>query len=110
MYELKIGYNPHLLSDIKKIFKLSMNEDEIHNFINQWDRIKPAYYEKLVAFIDRFEFIDHLEFVKEEAVQNKFKFAGHEVDGIDNDIDALRLYLTLSCIEIAAAIQCPATR
>lgn len=60
-------------------------------------------YEKIVSFIDRMEFINHLSYVKNEAEHNKFIFDGKEVNGIDNDIDSLRLYLTLICIDIFAS-------
>lgn len=51
------------------------------------------------------EFIYHLGYVKNEAINNKYVFDGKEVKGIDNDIDALRLYLTLTCIDIFASTQ-----
>jgi hypothetical protein len=56
--------------------------------------------EKLNVFIDRIEFIHHLKLVSDFAVQSHFRILGQEVRGIQWDIKALRVYLSLTCIDI----------
>jgi len=106
---IKIGFNPNLYHDIKTILELTMDEYEIKKFVMQLDEKdkinKLSYCDKLISFIDKMEFIDHLNYVKKEAIHKKFIIGGHEVRGLDNDLDALRLYLTISCIEIVAKMQ-----
>jgi len=55
--------------------------------------------------INQLEFIEHLTHIKEVAIKNKYAFNGYEVFGIDNDIDALNIYLTLTCIDMFSSIK-----
>jgi hypothetical protein len=45
----------------------------------------------------------HLQIVKIEAIKNNFNYPQGEVRGIHYDIDALRLYLALTCVDILSS-------
>lgn len=102
---IKIGYNPNLAEDIKKYFDLTSSLGEINELLLRLDATKPSYYDRLVAFVDKIEFVEHLNSVRNEARTSDFTFDGKEVNGIDNDIDALNIYLILSCIDMFAALR-----
>lgn len=101
----KIGFNPNLFEDIKTTLGLSSTLANTEQMLSELAKKRPTAYDKLVAFTDRIEFIDHLEHVKNAAIKNDFMFDEHEVHGIDNDIDALKLYLVLSCIDMVAKMR-----
>lgn len=107
----QIVYNPNFWIDVKEIFNLSMNIEEIKNQVNKIETGNPlsiaqsnagdlSYELKLITFIDRVEFIKHLKILSEHAKNKNFVIDGHEVNGVDWDINALRLYLSLTCIDI----------
>jgi len=85
---MEIVYNPNFHSDIEEILGISISEEAIR-------QLNAGSYSKLSAFINRIEFIRHLQDVKTEAIDSQFKLGNNEVNGIDKDIDALRLYLDL---------------
>lgn len=81
-YVLKIGSNPNLHENVKSILELKCTLDDIKLTLDELYTKGANTYEKLVAFVDRMEFIDHLGYVKNEANRNKFKFDGKEVNGV----------------------------
>jgi len=96
-------WNPNFLSDVINILDLNIDENGIKQHLDQIKENKVTYYEKLRTLIDRIEFIKHLKIVSDEAEKNNFRFSGEEVVGIHWDIHALRLYLSLTCIDILSS-------
>ena len=103
--------NPNFLTDIKEFFELSLSTTEIEMIIKNKTVQNPLSTDeqnagvleldrKLETFIDRVEFIKHLNILSEHAQKQNFIIDGQEVVGIDWDISALRLYLSLTCIDI----------
>ncbi len=93
-------WNPNLLSDVVRILSLNIDKNDLQQRLDQIKKSKVTSYEKLETLMDRIEFIKHLKIVSKEAQNNYFEFNREEVVGIDWDIDALRLYLSLTCIDI----------
>ena len=107
----QIVENPQFLTDIKDFFELTISTDEINRTITNKVAQNPLTTEeqnagvlgldlKLNTFIDRIEFIKHLKVLVENAKNQDFIIEGQEVVGVDWDISALRLYLSLTCIDI----------
>lgn len=96
-------WNPNFFKDLVDYLKPAFSENDLKNVLNFIRDKSPTTYEKLETLIDRFEFVGHLEIVKNQARQEEFMFQGEEIKGIDWDIDALRLYLSLTCIDILAS-------
>jgi hypothetical protein len=104
-------FNPNFEEDVKKFFSLSLSVDEISKIINKTNKNYPLSQKDIIAgkpdkkiklktFIDRYEFIHHLKIFSDYAKNNKFNINGEEVVGVDWDIEALRLYLALTLIDI----------
>lgn len=96
----KKASNPDLIPDTIKFFKLKMSPNDLKSKINEYSNEKITNKEKLETIIDRIEFIQHLEIMSKYAEKNNFKIESDEVVGINNDILALRIYLSLTCIDI----------
>jgi len=103
--------NPNFLQDVKDYLDLSLSKEQIDEHINSitiTKNLSPVEIragdldmkEKLIAFIDRVEFIKHLNILSINAKKQRFRIDGNEVVGVDMDINALRLYLSLTCIDI----------
>lgn len=100
---LTIGYNPHFLGDLREMLNLQLPEAELQAKLDELENHKPTIRDKLDTFTDRMEFVEQLSLVKSMIQKNGFMIDGHEVDGMDTDIGALRLYLSLTCIDIFAS-------
>lgn len=99
-------YNPNLVSDIRGYLGLKLSEDEVNRkFRELIDEGQIGTYERLIVLTDRIELIKHLEIVSQHIAGLGFEFeiAGQEMEvkGFDRDIEALRLYLALTCVDIA---------
>ena len=103
--------NPDFLLDVKNFFDLSLTFEEIQEIVTEKAKSNPLTIEdekegrlpldkKLETFIDRIEFIKHLQILSDNAENNNFTIDGQEVVGVHWDIDALRIYLALTCIDI----------
>ena len=98
----KIVYNPDLLQDTISILNLEMSLDDLRVKLDELREQKPTSVEKLSTLIDRIEFIYHLSVVSQHVEHHAFCFDEVEVVGVDHDIAALRLYLSLTCVDIFA--------
>ncbi len=98
----QIVWNPNFLEDLVNFINPNYTENELKDVLKHIFNTSPTTYEKLQTLVDRIEFIDHLDLVKKKAKAEKYIFLGKEVKGIDWDIDALRLYLALTCVDILA--------
>jgi hypothetical protein len=107
----QIVFNPNFLNDIKTYFDLKLSDDKIKDIIRETkqsfqlstEQINAGELEideKLETFIDRVEFIGHLNVLSKHAERYNFIIDGQEVQGVHWDINALRLYLALTCIDI----------
>jgi hypothetical protein len=103
--------NPDFLTDIKDFFNLAITTDEINKIITNKVSQNPLSTKEIDAgvlpldkrletFIDRIEFIKHLEILSNYAKKKNFIVDCHEVKGVNYDISALRLYFALTCIDI----------
>lgn len=104
-------FNPNFLQDVIKFLGLEMSEEKTEKQIKVIDSKyslteeqnkagELTINEKLRVFIDRIEFINHLELIKRNVIESEFIVLGQEVEGIHWDINALRLYLSLTCLDI----------
>jgi len=99
-YAIQKIWNPDFIKDLRKYLCLSVSQDSLEKVLLVMQKHSPTTYEKFLTLIDRIEFIGHLDLVKKEAIENKYVFSGCEVKGINLDIDSLRLYLSLTCVDI----------
>lgn len=104
-------FNPDFHKDVIRFMGLTSTEDEVERQVKDIDDANPltraqlasgelSLKARLNALMDRIEFIHHLELVSRYAIESKFVILGEEVRGIHWDIDAQRLYLALTCIDI----------
>lgn len=96
-------WNPNFFDDLIVYIKPDVSKTDLVNILKAINDISPTTYEKLETLVDRIEFVKHLKIVKKHAKNEKFIFQGEEINGINWDIDALRLYLSLTCIDILAS-------
>lgn len=107
----QIVFNPNFHKDVNEIFNLSLSSNEINKIVKNATANSPlttdekkagvlSLDKKLKTFIDRVEFIKHLKILSDNAKKQNFLIDQHEVVGVDWDINALRLYLSLTCIDI----------
>lgn len=93
----KFAYNPNIVTDIQKILKTTKSVEEI---ISVLDGLEPKQYNQLSVFLDRIEFINHLKLIECYFEENQYMLNGNEFNGIDNDLKSLKIYLSLTCIDI----------
>jgi hypothetical protein len=104
-------FNPNFASDVIKFLRLEGSHQQVLDRIIEVNNANPLsteqieagvlnLREKLEAFIDRLEFIGHLDLVSRYVQQEKFILMGQEVQGLHWDINSLRLYLALTCVDI----------
>jgi hypothetical protein len=93
-------WNPDFIPDLLRLMNIAMSESELASVLKFIEKQTPTTYEKLQTLIDRIEFIGHLSVVGAEAKRQGYSFEGSEVRGIGWDITALRIYLSLTCIDI----------
>lgn len=103
---LQLVHNPNLVSDIRSYLGLKLSEDEVNRKLKELiDKGQIGTYERLIVLTDRIELIKHLEVVSQHIAGLGFEFeiAGQEMEvkGFDRDIEALRLYLALTCVDIS---------
>ena len=96
-------WNPDFVQDLIRFVNLSMTQQDAEMALDFIKEKTPTTYEKLQTLVDRIEFIEHLNIIKTEAKRQNFQFGKFEVRGIDWDIDALRIYLSLSCVDILSS-------
>ncbi len=96
MYVIDAGF----VENCFKYLSLSFDEQEFKAKLQEIKEKSPTKEERLRTLVDRIEFIFHLKVLREHAHENKFVLAGQEVRGVDFDINALRLYLALTCVDI----------
>ena len=96
--------NPNFIDDLAKYLSLGISKDRLIAVLENISKSQITLREKLETLVDRIEFIEHLKLVKEVAQKNRYLLNNREVVGIDWDIDALRLYLALTCIDILSLI------
>jgi hypothetical protein len=104
-------FNPNFAEDVVKFMGLQSSAARVLEDIERSERSDPltieqiesgelTLRERLNALIDRVEFIGHLQLVADAALASGCVLLGQEVNGIQWDIKALRLYLALTCIDI----------
>ena len=103
MFVTQEVWNSNFFNDLVDYIEPSFSKDELNRILLHVKSKSPTTYEKLETLIDRFEFVGHLDLVKQQVKHEDFIFRGKEIVGIDWDIDALRLYLALTCIDILAS-------
>ena len=96
----KVVWDPDFVENAGRYLDLEMDRDELKSRIDEIKREAPTKEERLRTLIDRMEFIDHLAVLKDNAYKMDFEIDGQEVKGVDFDIDALRKYLALTCVDI----------
>ena len=101
----RIPFNPNLIDDLRKLFCVDIEPKDLEDKLVKLFSYKPVGYEKLANFVDRIELVEHLEDISDylESIGNSFD--NKEVNGIQADFYALRMYLVLSCIDIFATMQ-----
>ena len=101
----RIPFNPNLIDDLRKLFCVDIEPKDLEDELVKLFSYKPVGYEKLANFVDRIELVEHLEDISDylESIGNSFD--NKEVNGIQADFYALRMYLVLSCIDIFATMQ-----
>ncbi len=103
--------NPRFYEDVIKFMELGCTEAEARERIEKTDAENPlnaaqiasgdpTLKGRLNALMNRVEFIYHLELISRFAEESKSVILGKEVDGIGQDIEALRVYLAVTCIDI----------
>lgn len=95
-------WNPNFKDDMIRYLSPALSKDDLDSVLKHIKNTTPTTFEKLETLIDRIEFICHLTLVKAQAKSKKYYFQGEEIIGINWDIDALQLYLALTCIDIFA--------
>lgn len=105
MFMSRIPFNPNLKVDVKNLFQVDIEEKELSIKLNELFKNSPLKYEKLCFFIDRMEFIKQIKMVSDYLAQMGNKINDQEVNGIQFDFNALRLYLVLSCVDMFATMQ-----
>jgi len=104
-------FNPNFGEDVIKFMGLRSSAKRVRDDIKRINESNPltpeqiesgelTLCERLNALIDRVEFIGHLQLVSDATSRSGYVLMGHEVNGIQWDIHALRLYLALTCIDI----------
>ena len=93
----KYSWNPSLAEDAVKYLSLGTSLTALKAIRKKWSDDKRNRFD---ALIDRLEFTDHLNVLLSNARNHHFRLDGHNLDGLDNDIPALRLYLILTCIDV----------
>lgn len=101
-YSIKV-YNPNFIEDLEKYLNTGLDANQLEDKLTNIREKSPTTYEKIETLVDRIEFIEHLSILKNNAKNSKYILDGHEVIGIDNDIESLRLYLSLTCIDILSS-------
>lgn len=92
--------NPNFVEDLMRFICPQMDQEQVHSVLERIREKSPTMYEKLETLTDRIEFVGHLEVIKAEASRQEFRFGSSEIRGVHWDIDALRLYLALTCVDI----------
>jgi hypothetical protein len=99
--------NPNLVEDMLYYLSLECSEADLRAALDRMAQDHPETLGRMEVFIDRIEFIDHLDEIVALvfALPTPFKWTDsdseeHEVVGVENDIEALRLYLALTCVDI----------
>lgn len=105
MYMSRIPFNPNLVVDVKSLFQVDIEERDLSVKLNGLFKNSPLRYEKLCFFIDRMEFIRQIKTVSDYLSQMGNRINDQEVNGIQFDFYALRLYLVLSCVDMFATMQ-----
>jgi hypothetical protein len=104
-------FNPDFYGDVVRFIGLNCTGTEAEAQVTSIDASNPlspeqrdagelSLKERLNAMVDRLEFIKHLDLLSRFAEESGFVVLGQEVKGIQWDIRALRLYLSLTCIDI----------
>jgi hypothetical protein len=105
---------PDVLSDIQRFLLLTFDQTSL-------DNLDKGLRKKLAVVAERLEFIDHLEHMKNLLLKHKktsqtpsldpksqflliteidsINIDGHDFAGVDYDIEALSLYLLLTCVD-----------
>jgi hypothetical protein len=103
--------NPNFGRDLVGFLNLKATPEAAVKHVREYDKQHPlsagdiaageaAFGERLTTYIDRREFIEHLRVIAEYVKANQFKLAGKELVGVHWDIAALRLYLSITLIDI----------
>ncbi len=111
---------PNIDNDITAFFSLELGVKETKRIINS---LPGGLKNKLYKITERFEFIEHLLIFRKELIKNKkfkieffkepnvllgiskvdsIKMFNTKFDGVDYDIEALVLYLLLTCVDTLA--------
>jgi len=93
-------WNPNFLEDLVEFLQLDFLKQDLNNLLDFINKKSPTTYEKLETLVDRIEFIFHLSVITEFVKKKKYILNNYELNGINWDIDALRLYLALTCVDI----------
>jgi hypothetical protein len=103
----KIVKNPNLVVDMIEYLKLQMAEEGLQKILDGMEQSDPEDYHRLNVFMDRVEFIEHLNSIVDllASLTEPFTWVDQdsvrkEVRGVENDIESLRLYLALTCVDI----------
>ena len=111
---------PNIDNDITAFFSLELGAKETKKIINS---LSSGLKNKLYKITERFEFVEHLLTFRKELIKNKkfkleffnepnalfgiskvdtIKMFNTKFDGVDYDIEALVLYLLLTCVDTLA--------
>jgi hypothetical protein len=93
-------WDPDFVANSLNYLGLVLNEQEFRSKVQAIRNRAPTQEERLRTLVDRIEFISHLGIVRDYARGKGFILAGQEVRGIQFDIDSLRIYLALTCVDI----------
>jgi len=99
-----VVWNPKFETiETARLLNLKLTGDAFLLYIKKLKQENKCYYEKLEVLVDRIEFIKHLQTIQQELFDILYDPDDTNISGND-EINALRLYLALTCIDLFAGL------
>jgi hypothetical protein len=97
----KVVSNPDFEKDAVRLLRLeNMSVEEFTSLVGRARQGMEHEVDQVQVLVDRIEFIEHLKTVSRHVAGQGFVINGIELNGFDEDVAALRLYLALTCVDI----------
>ena len=97
----KVVSNPDFEKDAVRLLRLeNMSVEEFTSLVGRARQGMEHEVDQVQVLVDRIEFIEHLKTVSRHVAGQGFVINGIELNGFDEDVAALRLYLALTCLDI----------